>query len=136
MADSHPFSFESHKQFIASLRDDRHRLFLVFFCNKEFVGSFNFTEIGIDSSAERGLFVNPDYRGKGIAVILENYIVNHVAKLGVTYLVDKVLKNNKASLSFHHKIGYHPMSEDDDYVISIKNHLIYDTDRYKKDIFI
>jgi UDP-2,4-diacetamido-2,4,6-trideoxy-beta-L-altropyranose hydrolase/UDP-4-amino-4,6-dideoxy-N-acetyl-beta-L-altrosamine N-acetyltransferase len=116
MADSRPFSFDSHQQFITSLCDDKHRLFYAFFSNNEFVGSFNFTEIGIDSSAERGLFINPEYRGKGIAVILENLIVNHVVKLGITYLVAKVLKNNNPSLSFHHKIGYHLMNEDDRYI--------------------
>lgn len=116
LADPRPFSFESHQQFIEGLSVDKQKLFYAFFVGDEFVGSYNFTEIGIDSSAERGLFINPSLSGKGLASILENMIVEKISRYGISYLVAKVLKTNSASLTFHQKIGYQLLNEDNDYI--------------------
>lgn len=116
MANPRPFSFESHQQFIQRLSVDNQKLFYAFFVGNEFVGSFNFTNIGIDSSAERGLFINPSLWGKGLASILEDMIIDKISHYGISYLLAKVLKANIASLTYHYKIGYQLLNEDKDYV--------------------
>lgn len=115
MTDSTPFSFESHYTFIDRLRKDPNKLFFAYFDGETLVGTINFVELGFDSSAERGLFVNPICQGRGMAQILEKLSERVAKKRGVRYLVAKVKNDNPLSLAFHQKLGYRLINTDEEY---------------------
>ena len=115
MTNPEPFSFESHTAFVKRLETDPNKLFLAYFEGESLVGTINFVEIGIDSSAERGLFVNPEYQGHGMAQILEKLSEREAKARGVRYLVAKVKNDNPSSLAFHRKAGYKLMNTDGEY---------------------
>ena len=115
MTNPEPFSYESHQAFVKRLATDPNKLFLAYFDGETLVGTINFVEIGIDSSAERGLFVNPACQGRGMAQVLEKLSEREAKKRGVRYLVAKVKNDNPSSLAFHKKAGYQLMNTDDEY---------------------
>lgn len=115
MTNPEPFSYESHQAFVQKLADDPNKLFLAYFDGETLVGTINFVEIGIDSSAERGLFVNPACQGRGMAQVLEKLSEREAQKRGVRYLVAKVKNDNPSSLAFHKNAGYELMNTDEEY---------------------
>ena len=121
MTNPNPFSLESHRNFVERLKNEQNKLFLAFFDGKDFVGSFDFVEIGIDSSAERGLFLNPIYQGKGLAQVLEKLAEEEAKRHGVRYLVAKVKSENRSSLRFHRMAGYTEVNKNDEYIYFKRN---------------
>lgn len=115
MTNPDAFSYESHQAFVKKLADDPNKLFLAYFEGETLIGTINFVEIGIDSSAERGLFVNPACQGRGMAQVLEILSEREAQKRGVRYLVAKVKNDNPSSLAFHKKAGYELMNTDEEY---------------------
>ena len=115
MTNPKPLTFELHQAFVKKLENDSNKLFLAYFYGESLVGTINFVEIGIDSSAERGLFVNPTCQGHGMAQVLEILSEREARKRGVCYLVAKVKNDNRSSLAFHKKAGYTLMNTDNDY---------------------
>lgn len=115
MTNPEPFPYESHLAFVKKLAADPNKLFLAFFDGETLIGTINFVEIGIDSSAERGLFVNPACQGRGMAQVLEKLSEREAQKRGVRYLVAKVKNDNHSSLAFHRKVGYELMNTDEEY---------------------
>ncbi len=121
MTNPESFSYESHQAFVQKLADDPNKLFLAYFDGETLVGTINFVEIGIDSSAERGLFVNPACQGRGMAQVLEKLSEREAQKRGVRYLVAKVKNDNPSSLTFHKKAGYELMNTDEEYSFFKRN---------------
>lgn len=115
MTNPEPFTYESHRAFVKKLAVDPNKLFLAYFDGETLVGTINFVEIGIDSSAERGLFVNPSCQGHGMAQVLEKLSEREAYKRGVRYLVAKVKNDNLSSLAFHKKAGYELINTDNEY---------------------
>lgn len=115
MTNPEPFTYESHQAFVKKLAVDPNKLFLAYFDEESLIGTINFVEIGIDSSAERGLFVNPACQGRGMAQVLEKLSEREALKRGVRYLVAKVKNDNSSSLAFHLKAGYQLMNKDEEY---------------------
>ena len=115
MTNPKPFSYESHQAFVKKLAADPNKLFLAYFDGETLIGTINFVEIGIDSSAERGLFVNPACQGHGMAQVLEKLSEREAKNRGVRYLVAKVKNDNPSSLAFHKKAGYQLMNTDEEY---------------------
>ena len=121
MTNPEPFSYKSHLAFVNKLATDPNKLFLAYFDGETLVGTINFVEIGIDSSAERGLFVNPACQGRGMAQVLEKLSAREAKKRGVRYLVAKVKNDNPSSLTFHKKAGYQLMNADEEYSFFKRN---------------
>ena len=121
MTNPNPFSLESHRGFVEQLKNDQNKLFLAFFDGKNFVGSLDFVEMGIDSSAERGLFISPNYQGRRLAQVLEKLAEEVAKQYGVRYLVAKVKNDNQSSLRFHRMAGYTEVNKKDEYIYFKRN---------------
>lgn len=121
MTNPNPFSLESHRNFVEQLKNDQNKLFLAFFDGEDFVGAFDFVGMGIDSSAERGLFLSPIYQGKGLAQVLEKLAEEVAKRYGVRYLVAKVKNDNQSSLRFHRMAGYIEVNRKDEYIFFKRN---------------
>lgn len=116
MTNPEPFSFESHQQFVQSLKGNTGKLYMALFLNDRFVSSYDLVGIEPGEKAERGLFVNPDFQGMGVGEFLERQMVA-IAKTNydVHRLLAEVLKSNPRSLHYHKAVGYHVVREDDTY---------------------
>lgn len=116
MTNPNPFSFESHQQFVHSLRGNTSKLYMALFLNDHFAASYDLVGIDTGEKAERGLFVNPEFQGMGLGEYLEKQMVA-IAKAiyGVHRLLAEVLKSNPRSLHYHEAVGYQVVREDDTY---------------------
>lgn len=121
MTNPKPFSFESHCSFVESLKTSETKLYYSFFEDRTFVGSYDFVNIIKGVSAERGLFVDPDYQGSHLAKMMEVLMDGFIARRGVKYLLVEVLKDNERSLCYHRKLGYVTYKEDDKYFYLKRN---------------
>ncbi len=115
MTNQAPFSFDMHSKFLSGLSEDSSKLYYSFFDEEIFVGSYDFVDIKDGESAERGLFVNPEYQGQNVATMMELFLDGEIVKRGVKVLLAEVLKNNIRSYRFHLKLGYTVYKEDDNY---------------------
>ena len=113
MTNPNPFSFESHKQYVQSLKNNDSKIYMALFFNGSFVASFDLINIQQGSSAERGLFVNPPFQKMGIGKYIEDCIVKAATNQGVHTLKADVLKNNLPSVCYHEVVGYQIIRQDD-----------------------
>ena len=115
MTHPEPFSFESHQAFVENLKSRRDRFYCSFFDGERFLGSIDYINIVDNESAERGLFVDPDCQGRGIAEMMELFCEGDIVKRGVKVLKAEALKVNEKSVRFHEKMGYQVEREDGSY---------------------
>lgn len=113
MTNPDPIPFEDHMKFIGSLATRKDKLYYAFFKNGEFVGSIDFVGMVPGESAERGLYVAPEWQGRGIAAAMDCLMDSEAAKLGLGTLRAEVLGNNARSLAFHRSMGYEVTGEKD-----------------------
>ena len=113
MLNTEPFSFDSHTKFVNSLASNQSRLYYALFDKDIFVGSFDFIDIKDGESAERGLFVNPQYFRKGIGNMMEIYFDGIIVRRGVHKIIAEVYKFNEPSYKYHLNQGFKQYSEDE-----------------------
>lgn len=116
MKNPEPFSFESHCNFVGSLDEQPSKLYYSFFDGVNFIGSYNFVGIEDGVVAERGIFVNPEYQGNHVAIMMENFLDGEIIKRGVKRLIAEVLKVNDRSYNYHLRVGYKVYKDDDKYL--------------------
>lgn len=105
MFDPNPFSWEEHSRFVASLAQRPDKLYMAFFEGEQLVASYDMIDIH-DSQAECGLYLHPDYEGKGIASMIEEHMEEIARKKGIQVLTSQVLNINTASLAFFERNNY------------------------------
>jgi len=112
MTNPNRFSFEEHLNFIENLKKRKDRLYYAFFRGEQLAGSIDLVDIVPGDSAERGLYVNPDFQGQGIARQMECLMDSKAAKMGLKTIKAEVLTDNNRSISFHKAMGYEPVREE------------------------
>lgn len=115
MTNDQPISFESHQNFIRQLCNLDNASYYSVLLNGAFIGSINFHfEEGY--VAERGIYLNPDFIGKGLAKKLCHEIYAYFRdKRGIRHVKTKVKKENINSNALEASLGAVISSEDDDY---------------------
>ena len=113
------FSFESHLDFVNSLRSFSDRFFWAVYKDNCFLGSVNI-HVMDSGYAERGIFMNPCLVGKAMAKEIEENAYSIYRNLGISVLKAKVRKNNIRSLKYHQKTGYSIECENEEYYFLIK----------------
>lgn len=69
------------------------------------IGSVNFVFLG-NNTIERGIFIHPYYRGKGLSKIISLELYEYLHKnRDINIVKTKVLKDNKASLALQLSLG-------------------------------
>lgn len=112
MLNPSPFSWENHLQFIAGLTERNDKQYFAFFNAEQFVASYDLTDIH-DGEAECGIYLHPDYIGKGIATIVEESMEEIASAQGIHTLISQVMNTNMASLSFFTRNGFRPTGKDE-----------------------
>lgn len=117
--------YENHVRFIKGLKEKSNVAYYVVLWNGEFIGSVNIHIEG-KGVAERGIYVHPDYWGKGFAKKICRALYAYLSKnKGINTIVTKVLKSNVSSKSLERSLGASEMSEDRRFVFyacDISNH--------------
>jgi len=112
MFNPNPFSWEEHSRYVASLAQRPDILYMAFFDGEQLVASYDLIDIH-DAQAECGLYLHPDYEGKGIASMIEERMDVIAREKGIHCLTSQVLNNNAASLAFYRRNGYHVINQDE-----------------------
>lgn len=112
MFNSNLFSWEKHSQFVTSLAQQSDKLYMAFFDGKQLVASYDLIDIR-NRQAECGLYVHPNYVGKGIASMIEERMEEIAQERGIHILTSKVLHANVASLAFFTRNGFAKTNADE-----------------------
>lgn len=105
MFNPNPFSWEEHSRFVTSLAQQQEKLYMAFFDGKQLIASYDLIDIH-EGQAECGLFLHPDYEGKGIASMIEWRMDEIAREIGIHILTSQVFNNNAASLAFFTRNGF------------------------------
>lgn len=107
---------QSHRRFCDSLAGSENRLYYAVMSDNRFVGAVNLT-LTAPHEAERGIFLNPDFFGQGLATgILKEFYGYIKENTDITTITSKVYKDNMASVSLEHKLGSILTSEDSEFL--------------------
>lgn len=105
--------YESHLQFIRSLNSKGDTKYYAANLNGDLIGSVN-VHIGNDGSAERGIYIHPEYWGKGLAKKICREFYSYLrSNMGINAITTKVLKENIGSNSLERSLGASKISEDE-----------------------
>lgn len=115
MTQPDPFPFESHQKFVESLHNNTTKLYYAIFLEDKLIGSYDFISIQDCDSAEHGLYINPEFQGKGYGTIIESVMDGYIRARGVKRLFAEVLKSNPPSYHYHMSVGYKVYKEDNKY---------------------
>lgn len=111
-------SEESHFRFIEKLKGNDKRLYFAIFRDGLLVGTYNLTKED-DSVWERGIFANPETRGKGETEHWERQILASLPAKGIKTISAKVKLENMRSVKYHEKLGFQKQTRDNEYVYYI-----------------
>ena len=113
-------SLEEHSQFVAGLSQRNDKLYIAFFDRSQLVASYDLVDIH-DGNAECGLYLRPDYEGKGIASMVEERMEEIVRERGISALKSQVLADNMTSLHFFLRNGFVEQKRDNGVVYLCKS---------------
>ena len=103
---------EIHSNYVASLAQREDKLDMAFFAKEQLMASYDLVDIH-DGQAECGLYLHPDYEGKGIASMIEERMEEIAQNIGIHLLTSQVLNTNAASLAFFIRNGFLLQAKDD-----------------------
>lgn len=113
MLNNEPIYLHSHYKFIEKLKNDRKALYFAVLMSGVLVGSVNLHFIG-PNTAERGIYIVPDFQGRGLAKKICIELYQHVKEnLDIRYITTTVLKANQRSNALEHSLGAARTAEDD-----------------------
>ena len=105
MFNPNPFSWEEHSNFVTSLLQRPDKLYIAFFNGEQLMASYDLIDIH-DAQAECGLYLHPDYEGKGIASMVQERMEEIARARVIRVLTSQVLNANASSLAFFTRNGF------------------------------
>lgn len=106
------FAYSTHCKFIKSLCYDTSKLYWAIYKGGEFVGAMNISFISF-SEIERGIYLNPNFIGKGIAKSLDSELIKVLKNTPIKRMKAKIIIKNKRSFQYHISIGYKLKKQDE-----------------------
>ena len=103
MVNEHEISLENHLSFIDLLSSKTDRLFFLVQKNSDFIGVINLTEM-TDTSAELGIYANPDMRGVGNSLMTA--LIDYASALGLSKLIANAFITNVRALNLYQKFEF------------------------------
>lgn len=121
MVNKAPIPYDSHLRFVESLHQNPKALYFCVLHDGVFIGSVNI-HTGVNGSAERGIYIHPDYWGNKFAKRICNEFYPYIIKnLGIKEVTTKVLKQNIGSNALEHSLDAVKVDEDDEFFYYIYN---------------
>jgi len=103
MINDHETSLEDHLNFIDLLSSKTDRHYFLVQKESDFIGVIDLTHV-TDSSAELGIYANPDMRGVGSTLMTS--LIDHASKLGLSKLIANVVITNVRALNLYRKFDF------------------------------
>jgi UDP-4-amino-4,6-dideoxy-N-acetyl-beta-L-altrosamine N-acetyltransferase len=103
MINDNEISLEDHLHFIDLLSSKSNKRYFLVQEEFDYIGVIDLTEI-TDSSAELGIYANPDMRGVGN--ILMTALIDYASALGISKLVANVFITNVRALNLYQKFDF------------------------------
>ena len=97
---------EDHTFYNQFNKIDKIKHVIVFYENDVAVGCGAFREKESDTVEVKRMFVNPDYRKRGIAAAVLKELENWAAELNYTYIILETGKKQPEAISLYQKSGY------------------------------
>lgn len=115
MVNKEPIPYDSHLMFVESLDKNPKALYFCVLYDESFIGSVNIHKED-NGSAERGIYIHPNYWGKKFARRICGEFYPYIIKeLGISEITTKVLKDNLGSNSLENSLGASQAGEDDEF---------------------
>ena len=105
MKNDQPIPWANHCAFIESLKTNDTKRYYAFFLGDRFMASYDIVGVH-DVEAECGLYLNTEYKGKGLASMVQSVMEQKAKEMGIHLLRSEVLSNNAASLQFFTQNGF------------------------------
>jgi RimJ/RimL family protein N-acetyltransferase len=109
MSDDRKFSYEEHSNFILSLKNDSTKSYWAVSRHpNSFLASVSLHPINLDEKwAEWGIYIHPEYEGKGIAKEIGLSFFEYLAQnTCLEKIRARVKSDNVRSIAFHQRIGF------------------------------
>ncbi len=122
MFDKEVFPFENHLNFVERLKSDDTKLYYAIYDEHNvLVGSISLHPIGYSERvADWGIYINPEYQGKGVGHEVANLFFDYIFSLDVLDKITAVVLDfNLRSVNFHERIGFKKYKECDGQVFLI-----------------
>ena len=119
MFNPNSFTWEEHSHYVASLAQRQDKLYMAFFDGEQLMASYDLIDIH-DSQAECGLYLHPDYDGKGIASMVDERMEEIAREKGIQTLTSQVLNTNTTSLAFFTRKGFRAQAKDENVTLFVK----------------
>jgi RimJ/RimL family protein N-acetyltransferase len=118
MVNSEIFSFEEHLKFVDTLRHAKNKIYWAICEENTFLLSISLHPINWSEQwGEWGIYINPQYKGKGIAKRISKLFFSYIAQnTSLEIIKAKIKLNNIHSIHFHHTVGFISTYEDDSYI--------------------
>ncbi len=115
MTNSAPIEWESHLNFVSSLKCSKDRRYFAIFKQGCLVATYNLSK---DNGAtwERGIITSPLFQGSGSTSEIETIILDSLPKDEFTIITAKVKLDNLRSIRYHEKVGFTETARDYQYV--------------------
>lgn len=119
MVNSNLITLEEHNNFLNYLKNNDNKKYYYVTGKKEggnFIGSINIIYES-QNTVERGIYLHPDYFGRGISKKLTIEFYNYLhSNLGISTIKTKVKKNNIPSNKLDKSLGAEIIGEDEEYL--------------------
>jgi len=109
MFNSNIINKEDHKKFVKSLKERTDQYYWVVKINESYVAGINIFQVDFHNKrCSWGYFLNPEYLGSGMGVLVEFYLLKLVfEKMRFHSLRCETLENNTNTLKIHHMFGFY-----------------------------
>lgn len=114
MTNTEMFDFETHCQFIETLRNNEIKKYWAVFERENLIGGYSLVNINSETG-ERGIFISPQYQKSGMGRIIEEKMDSILLKMGIVKLNAEIKINNSSSIKYHLQLGYIIQNKDDFY---------------------
>ena len=118
MENPEPFPYESHKNFVQSLKDRNDRLYWAIVYNNEVIGSYGLNPYDINTKeGEMGKYLLSNYMGQGLGKLATEEFLDYVfTNKIVSRIVIKTLISNTRNQHVNKLMGFEESGRDDKYV--------------------
>lgn len=113
MVNQEMIPLENHIKFINGLKNNGNSRYYAVVQDRNFVGSVNI-HIEREGTAERGIYIHPEYWGKGLAKKICKDFYSYLRRNeGINTINTKVLKDNVGSNALEYSLGASKSYEDE-----------------------
>lgn len=120
MINTSPISWSDHQQFMKDLSSRSDRAYYAVFSDLEgvlkIIGTQNLNPLNKNIEGESGLFIFPEYQGKGLGRLMKREFIDYLFKNNILQqITEKVKKDNLRNSQLNKSLGFQLTGEDESF---------------------